>query len=105
MIVARRRGGDSYRTLVCPECAAERARLYTHAPLDFERIIARMDSRSTTGEQASYSCRLCGATLADIVVDGKPGCCLCYQRFAGEVEQVVAAAQGRTHHLGKAPRR
>jgi protein-arginine kinase activator protein McsA len=105
MVVARRRGADTYRTFVCPECAAERAKLYTAASLDFERIIARMDSRSMTGEKASYSCKLCGATLADVVVDGKPGCCVCYSRFAAEIEQVVAAAQGCTHHLGKAPRR
>jgi protein arginine kinase activator len=105
MVVVRRRGEDTQRTLLCPECAAERARLYTDASLDFERIMARMGSRSTTGERASYSCGLCGATLADVVVDGKPGCCLCYSRFAGEIDQAVAAAQGSTQHLGKAPRR
>ena len=105
LVVARRRGEDTYRAFACRECANERARFYAGAGLDFDRIIARVDNRPSLGEAAGYSCRLCGATLADIVVDGRPGCCLCYARFTGEVEQAVEAAQGCTYHVGKAPQK
>lgn len=101
--MVRRRRDDVYRTFVCPECANERTRLFAERHLDFDRIIAGIDKKPTGSEAAAYSCRLCGATLADVVVDGRPGCCLCYDRFPGEIEHVVEAAQGRTYHIGKTP--
>jgi len=63
-----------------------------------------MDNRQVD-QSAAYSCRFCGTTLADIVVDGRPGCCSCYSRFAHEIEKSVETAQGRTYHVGKAPKK
>ncbi|MCE5200583.1 MAG: hypothetical protein ABFD54_09990 [Armatimonadota bacterium] len=102
LVVFRRRREDIYRTFVCPECAAERTRLYSGTSVDLGRIVARIDSKNA-GKTAPYSCRFCGTTLADVVVDGKLGCCGCYTRFAGEVEQAVENAQGCTSHVGKEP--
>lgn len=90
------------RTFVCSECAGERTRLYAGTDFDFTRVLARVDPKTVTGVPA-YSCRFCGTTLADIIADGKPGCCSCYVRFAGEIEQAVGAAQDCTQHTGKAP--
>ncbi|MHB9038278.1 MAG: hypothetical protein ACYC64_16610 [Armatimonadota bacterium] len=101
LVVVRRRGEDTCRTFVCAECGNERARLYAGASLDFDRIVARVDRPADGTESTAYGCRLCGTTPADIVVDGRPGCCLCYARFAGEVEQAVEAAQGSAYHMGK----
>ncbi len=39
--------------------------------------------------------------MAEIVLDGVPGCCLCYTRFAGEIESAVRQSQGCTTHTGK----
>lgn len=100
VVVLRRRPDGVYRTFVCPECANERARLYARTDFDFERVLARADQR-VNAKVPSYSCRFCGTTLADIIADGKPGCCACYTRFAGEIEQAVKTAQGCTHHAGK----
>ena len=100
----RRRRGDTYRTFVCPECASERTRLLAETSIDLGRIMTGVDKRPAGDEAAAYSCRLCGATLADVVVDGRPGCCLCYGRFPGEIEHVMEAAQGAKYHLGKTPR-
>lgn len=102
MVVVRRRGLDTLRTFVCHECANERARLLSGTALDFDGIVARVDSFDDGSHSASYTCRMCGTTLADIVVDGRPGCCLCYSRFAGELYQAVESAQGYTRHVGKA---
>jgi len=102
--VFRRRQDDIHRTFVCSECASERARLYSGAGLDLERVVARLE-RNAVAAGPSYECRMCGTTLADIIADGRPGCCVCYARFAGEVEQAIRAAQGKTSHVGKAPDR
>ena len=104
MMVLRRRHEDVNRAFVCPECANERARLYARTDFDFERVIARVDNRANNREPA-YSCQFCGTTLADIIADGKPGCCECYKRFAGEIEQAIMSAQDHSQHTGKAPER
>lgn len=102
MVVLRRRHEDVERTFVCSECAGERARLYARTDFDFERVLARVDPKAGT-HQPAYSCRFCGTTLADIIADGRPGCCSCYARFAGEIELAVQTAQHCTRHMGKAP--
>ncbi len=102
LVMVRRRGEDYYRTFVCKECASERVRMFSSG-LSFEKVVERVSSLNEASPQDSYSCRLCGTTLADIVVDGKPGCCLCYARFAGEIEEAVKEAQGCTYHIGKTP--
>lgn len=104
IVVLRRRREDINRTFVCPECANERARAHAKANLDFERLLVRF-GRSPAGEAAAHSCGLCGATLADVVVDARPGCCLCYSRFAGEIGRSIDVAQGHHRHIGKAPSR
>lgn len=100
----RRRREYVDRTFVCPECAGERARLYA-AGVDFDRIITRMERGPLNGDSAAYSCRLCGTSLAEVIADGRPGCCLCYIRFADEIEQAAKRAHDHTRHVGKAPAR
>ncbi|MCE5323935.1 hypothetical protein LLG46_11555 [bacterium] len=100
LVMVRRKGEDICRTFVCQDCANERTRLYSISGLNIDRIVSTVQ-KSETPESAAYSCRLCGTTLADIVVDGKPGCCLCYARFAGEIEHALKSAQGNTFHIGK----
>ena len=103
LVIMRRRKDYSDRTYVCPECAGERAGALGGPRLDFERIIARVAGKPTTGEKAAFSCALCGTTLADIIVDGRPGCCMCYSRFPAELDEAIKAAQGPTGHIGKGP--
>ncbi|MEN6356445.1 MAG: hypothetical protein ABFD83_05100 [Armatimonadota bacterium] len=100
VVMVRRRGEDIYRTFVCEGCANERTRIYAGGSLNIDRIVSTVQ-KSEVSESSAYSCRFCGTTLADIVVDGKPGCCLCYARFAGEIEHALKAAQGSTFHVGK----
>ena len=104
MIVLRRRGDDETRTLVCPECAGDRALLYANADLDLGGIVARLDVEGSHGRSPNQPCELCGTTLAEIT-DGNPGCCLCYGLFQCEIEKAIREAQGRTRHVGKAPDR
>lgn len=104
LVMVRQKNKDIYRTFVCQECANERTRLYSGSGLNVDRIAAAVGP-SDNSQRAAYSCRLCGTTLADIVVDGKPGCCLCYARFAGEIEDALKSVQGSTFHIGKTPER
>lgn len=104
LVMVRRHGEDLYRTFVCEKCASERVRMFSGGGLSIEKVVERVSNLKETSSQASYSCRFCGTTLADIVVDGKPGCCLCYARFAGEIEEAVIEAQGCTYHIGKTHR-
>ncbi len=101
--VIRRRGSDVYRTFVCSDCAAETTKLYAGTALDLQNIALFNRKPNGISEPVGYTCRICNNTLADIVVDGKPGCCACYNRFAGEIEQVVEKFQGSLQHIGKSP--
>ena len=103
LVCLRRRQDDLHRMFVCSYCADERAQLYASANLDFQHILARMQGSRADGKSGAYTCRLCGTTLAEIITDGKPGCCLCYLRFSGEIEPLTRAAQNHTRHVGKAP--
>ena len=103
LIVLRRRHGDVLRTFVCSECANERARLYTNSQLDLERVLIQLDKKPGVSNSAVSGCRNCGVMYANIIVDGKPGCCLCYSTFAEEISKAIEEAQGHTHHIGKAP--
>lgn len=76
--------------------------MYADSGPELGRIVAGMQNAAGDGRPA-FSCRLCGTTLAEIVTDGRPGCCLCYGRFTGEIEQAIENAQGRVYHVGKAP--
>lgn len=88
---------------MCLECAREHARLHIGSALDPSRLLSGARIGRDGGGFPAYACRQCGATLADIVADGRPGCCACYTRFAEEVERAILAAQGRTRHTGKTP--
>lgn len=100
LVLIRRLNEDTYRTFVCLECAEERTRLYVRNGLDLDRMVLEFDKITPS---ASYVCKLCGTTLADLVVGGKPGCCLCYTKFTGEIEKAIETSQGRTYHIGKNP--
>ncbi|MCX6343480.1 MAG: hypothetical protein NT018_00230 [Armatimonadetes bacterium] len=103
LVVVRRRRDDTYRTFVCCECAEELTRVYVKNGLDLDGMVLGMDRGA--GSDTAYSCRLCGTTLADIVVGGRPGCCACYGKFGGEIENAIKVAQGHTLHMGKTPER
>lgn len=102
LVIVRRLNQDIYRTFVCPECAEERTRLYVGDGLDLDRVILGLE-RASAGAGTAYQCRLCGTTLADLVVGGRPGCRACYDKFAAEIDNAIETAQGRTYHVGKAP--
>ena len=103
LVCLRTRQDDTCRTFVCSRCADERARLYGSAGLDLQHILVGMRAGRADTDSAPHSCRLCGTTLARIIADGKPGCCLCYLRFPTEIESLTHAAQNHTRHVGKAP--
>ena len=101
LVVIRRLRDDTCRTFVCCECAEERTRIYVKNGLDLDGMVLGMD-RGAESDNA-YRCRLCGTTLADMVVDGRPGCCACYGKFAGEIENAMKVTQGCALHVGKTP--
>ncbi len=105
MVIVRGRADDMVRTLVCRECAGDRARLYANANLDLGGILDRVRATGSQRRPTKGACELCGATLADLVTDGRPGCCVCYSRFQTAVGDMIREAQGRSRHVGKAPRR
>lgn len=103
LVMLRRRRGYVDRTFVCTECAGERARLHSNLGVDFDRIITRMEHGSSDCVSAAYSCRLCGTSLAEVIADSKPGCCMCYVRFSAEIEDAARRVHDHTRHVGKAP--
>lgn len=104
MVVLRRRPDGIDRTFVCSECAGERTKLYAGTDFDFGRVMTRVEEESQAS-RPGYGCRVCGCTIADIIADGRPGCCGCYSRFSDEIKISIKAAQGHNRHLGKAPLR
>ena len=103
LVVLRQRRDDTVRLFVCSECASERARLYTDAKFDLQRVLDQFEGKPSGGDSAQFGCKMCGMTLAEFLVDVRPGCCLCYARFAGQIQQAIDSVQIHTHHVGKAP--
>ena len=102
MVVIRRRLDGFDRTFVCSECAGERARLYAGTNIDFEHVLVQVDENAR-GPKSAYVCQGCGASIADIIANGRPGCCACYLHFADEIESAISKAQGQLRHVGKTP--
>ena len=105
VVVFRRRGHDLIRTLACRKCGSQCSRLHAGADLDLGEIVGRLRGRVSEGRLSVGTCGLCGASLADIVTDGRPGCCLCYSRFHSTIHDLIRDAQGHNRHVGKAPGR
>ena len=104
LMCLRSKQGDVSRTFVCADCAGEVAGRRAGPSLDLERILSGME-RNSAASHSAYSCRLCGTSVAEIVSDGRPGCCMCYLHFTAEIQQAAGLAHGRTRHVGKAPAR
>jgi len=49
-------------------------------------------------------CGVCGTTLEQVTDSGLLGCAACYDVFAAQVEQAIAAAHDSLAHHGKLPR-
>ena len=103
LTVVRRRGGDILRTLVCSECAGHHARLYVGSGVDLRKFLDRLQSHSAGRSGAENTCPLCGASQTEIVTEGRPGCCLCYEHFQARFNDLIRQAQNRTRHVGKTP--
>ncbi|NLN79378.1 MAG: hypothetical protein GX141_10730 [Armatimonadetes bacterium] len=103
-VIIRRRLDDYYRTFVCSECAKERARLYTGTAFGLMSVLHHVEQAGKKPTPA-YSCASCGTTIAEIIADGRPGCCACYVRFDVEIGSAIEHVQKRTRHSGKAPGR
>jgi protein arginine kinase activator len=62
-----------------------------------------LDKSLSPHDLCAFECPVCGTTLADVVTDGRPGCCDCYTKFASDVEDSIVKAQEHNAHVGKSP--
>lgn len=100
----RRRFDIEYRTFVCFECAGERSKLYSKAPVDLRALSGgQEDLAEWAGEL--LGCEVCGSDLTLAAEKVEPGCCHCYVRFESVLENAIRAAQGTVRHPGKTPGR
>ncbi len=103
IFVVRRKNGVLARRLVCLECAPGAADELAPGTTEPQRLYQAILDRATHSNDSSFKCNLCGTQLADIISEGRPGCCLCYTRFDNELTQVIESVQPGRYHTGKTP--
>ena len=64
----------------------------------------------TTGQapislSESLKCNRCGLTFRDFSKTGRFGCSQCYNTFKGQMNPLLRRIHGKTHHVGKVPKR
>lgn len=60
------------------------------------------DPKQIAGDQ---KCSRCGLTFAGFTQMGRLGCSQCYQTFEDQMYPMLRRVHGKTHHVGKVPRR
>ncbi len=98
----RKKQDDYVRVFICSECAKDRSKLFAKSNIDLSNIFLNINESE---HESVYSCGICGTTIADIVENGRPGCCHCYLRFSDEIDESLKNIHGRNRHVGKAPMR
>ncbi|MFQ3548605.1 MAG: hypothetical protein SNJ70_02495 [Armatimonadota bacterium] len=101
-LVIRVRQGETIKLPTCVDCAEEKINLYSQSEIKMPDIITRL-SLKLGKKSTSFSCELCGLTLAEIAIDKQPGCSMCYTRFYKELETSIESVQGKYPHFGKIP--
>lgn len=99
IVILRNVGGLSRRTFVCKECAEQNSKITTRTSFDLNAMFERINKT-----EPAQACGICGTTMADIIVDAKPGCCRCYGRFSDEIRSAAEKCQGQMGHIGKSPK-
>lgn len=103
IFVVRRKNGMSVRRLVCLACAPGAAEELAPGAPETQRIYKHILDRTTADVETAQGCNMCGTQLSDIISEGRPGCCLCYTRFATELMLAVESNQPGRYHVGKTP--
>ncbi len=78
MIVLRRRREDVTPNVCVPGVRGRAGAALRQDRFRFHERAGPSRSQEPPSTLPAYSCRFCGTTLADIIADGKPGCCSCY---------------------------
>jgi len=102
-VLLKRRGDTAVRTYMCLECSSEHSGYCGPSGVNLSRMLQGMGRRGETAKLSAFACPSCGTTLADIVTDGRPGCCECYDKFASDIEDSILKAQEHLAHVGKSP--
>ena len=103
IFVVRRKNGVSARRLLCLECAPGAADELAPGTPEPQRLYQTILNKVTHSSDSTFRCSLCGMQLAEIISEGRPGCCLCYTRFENEITQVIESVQPGRYHTGKTP--
>lgn len=87
---------------LCSECAAKSG----YGSNSITGMLASMlGDMSSVKLQSQKTCKVCGATFADIAHNGKMGCSECYTTFKDEILPYLKRVHGATQHTGKIPNR
>ncbi|MGI6486557.1 MAG: UvrB/UvrC motif-containing protein [Tepidanaerobacteraceae bacterium] len=110
--------GDKTQMHLCEECAKQKHMNFSSGfnPFGFSEdhdfSIAKLLSGFFEDAGLGYGntlqdmkCEGCGLTFPRFSQAGKFGCSECYSAFRGQLDPMLRKIHGKTHHVGKVPRR
>ena len=89
--------------LVCSQCAGS-----SGIKIDLNSLITGLLGLQDQGrevERNTIKCDVCGMTVEEFNSTGKMGCANCYDTFFDPMHTLLNRMHGKTHHIGKAPKK
>ncbi len=71
----------------------------------WSNLFAPLGLQSGVKARNEKRCNLCGATLEELLEEGKVGCPRCYETFEDELENSIRRIHGTGRHTGRLPGR
>lgn len=89
--------------LVCNQCAGN-----SGIKIDLNSLITGLlglQNQEREVEINTLTCDVCGMTTKEFNNTGKMGCANCYEAFFEPLQTLLNRMHGKTHHIGKAPKK
>lgn len=97
--------GHAAKVALCQQCAAK-AGLLSGQSDPFSFLLGGFPSlglHTARPKSAAAACPSCGATLTELMHEGRVGCAACYRTFKAQLAPSIRAMHGNATHTGRAP--
>ena len=95
-------GGKTKKIALCHACAAKEG-LGEATANPFSLLLGGFSGLGLQKSQSSARCPACGATMRELIHEGRVGCAACYRTFEAELAPSIRAMHGNATHTGRAP--
>ena len=96
--------GKIKKMALCHSCAAE-AGIGEAAGSPFSLLLGGFSGLGLQKARGGAECPACGATMRELVKEGRVGCAACYRTFEAQLAPSIRAMHGNATHTGRTPQK